>query len=74
MSVVTTEPGLQLYDRAKIDIDTLGLNGMKMGAYAGVALEPQIWPDAVHHEHFPSAVLYPHETYKQHTQYIFSKE
>ncbi|WP_420413823.1 aldose epimerase family protein [Roseibium sp.] len=67
----TTEPGLQIYDGARIDIDEPGLGGMKMGAHAGIALEPQIWPDAPHHPDFPSALLRPGETYRQHSQYIF---
>ncbi|GLQ17088.1 aldose epimerase family protein [Maritalea porphyrae] len=74
MKCLTTEPGLQVYDGAKIDIDEPGLVGAKMSAHSGVALEPQIWPDANHHEHFPSAMLQPDEQYEQHTQYIFSKD
>ncbi|MBO6757196.1 MAG: galactose mutarotase [Roseibium sp.] len=70
----STEPGLQVYDGAKINIDHPGLAGLKMGAHAGLALEPQIWPDAVHHAGFPSPVLRPGETYRQHTQYTFELE
>jgi aldose 1-epimerase len=51
-----------------------GLDGRRMGAHAGIALEPQVWPDAVHHSNFPQAVLHPGETYRQHTQYAFYKE
>lgn len=74
MSCLSTEPGLQVYDGAKIDIDHPGPDGRKMGAHAGIALEPQIWPDAVHHQGFPSPVLRPREIYRQHTQYIFELE
>lgn len=73
MDVVSTEPGLQVYDGAKIDIDLKGLMGKGMRAHAGIALEPQIWPDANHHPSFFQAVLNPGETYHQHTQYRFSK-
>ena len=73
MELWTTEPGLQVYDGAKIDIDLPGLHGRAMRAYAGIALEPQVWPDANHHDAFPQAVLCPGEIYQQHTQYIFSK-
>ncbi|MGR3714341.1 MAG: aldose epimerase family protein [Shimia sp.] len=69
----TTEPGLQVYDGANIDIDVGGLDGKLMGRFAGLAMEPQIWPDAHHHSHFPQAVLQPGETYNQHTQFVFSK-
>ncbi len=74
MECRTTEPGLQVYDGAKIDIPLPGLGGTPMGASAGLAIEPQIWPDANHHTRFPQAVLQPGETYDQHTQFVFSKE
>ena len=73
MELRTTEPGLQVYDGAKINVDLPGLAGRPMRANAGIALEPQVWPDAHHHEAFPQAVLRPGELYQQHTQYIFSK-
>lgn len=74
MELRTTEPGVQVYDGAKINIDLPGLTGQPMRAHAGIALEPQIWPDANHHDAFPQAVLRPGERYEQHTQYIFSKD
>lgn len=73
MELRTTEPGVQVYDGAKVDIDLPGLDGRPMAAHAGLAMEPQIWPDANHHPHFPQAVLRPGQTYRQHTQYIFSR-
>ena len=74
MECRTTEPGLQIYDGAKINIDLPGLDGWPMLAHAGLAMEPQIWPDANHNETFQQAVLRPGETYHQHTQFAFSKE
>ncbi len=74
MLLKSTEPGLQVYDGAKIDIDVPGLAGQPMRAHEGIALEPQIWPDANHHSGFPQAVLRPGIPYRQHTQYIFSKD
>ena len=73
MAVRSTEPGLQVYDGAKINIGPPGLQGREMRAHAGIALEPQIWPDANHHADFPQAVLNPGEAYRQHSQFIFSK-
>lgn len=74
MECRTTEPGLQVYDGAKINIDLPGLTGRSMNAHAGIALEPQVWPDAVHHDHFPQALLRPEDRYHQHTQFVFTKE
>jgi aldose 1-epimerase len=73
MACLTTEPGLQIYDGAHIDISTPGLHGQPMRPYAGLALEPQVWPDAHHHKNFPQAVLRPGESYHQHTQFVFSR-
>ncbi|MFT4650096.1 MAG: aldose 1-epimerase [Gammaproteobacteria bacterium] len=74
MEIRTTEAGLQVYDGARINPPVGGLDGREMAAYAGIALEPQVWPDAIHHRHFPQAMLHPEETYHQHTQYAFSRE
>ena len=73
MTVATTEPGLQVYDGAKIDTPVPGLDGRTYRSHAGVALEPQIWPDAPNHEDFPDCVLRPGETYRQTTSFRFSK-
>ncbi len=73
MEMRSTEAGLQVYDGFKMDVEPTGLGGRSYGKNSGVALEPQVWPDAINHEGFPSAVLRPGETYNQHTQFAFSK-
>jgi aldose 1-epimerase len=73
MTVATTEPGLQVYDGAKLNTQVPGLGGRTYRAHAGVALEAQVWPDAPNRDGFPSAVLRPGETYLQTTTYRFSK-
>ena len=73
MEMRSTEPGCQVYDGFKLDVGPDGLGGRRYGANAGVALEPQVWPDAVNHDTFPNAVLRPGERYDQHTQFVFSK-
>jgi aldose 1-epimerase len=73
MALATTEPGLQVYDGAKLNTPVPGLDGRTYRAHAGVALEPQVWPDAINSPGFPSAVLRPGETYRQTTTFRFSK-
>ncbi len=74
MEVWTTEPGLQFYSGQNVARKVSGLGGRDYGPFAGFAMEPQIWPDAPNHCHFPQAVLRPGETYRQTTEYRFSKK
>jgi galactose mutarotase-like enzyme len=52
LEVSTASPGLQVYTGEVL----------AGGPRSGVALEPQLFPDAPHHPDFPSAVLRPGET------------
>lgn len=66
LSVDTTEPGLQVYAGKFIDTrPDLGLTGTAYGRNAGVALEPQAWPNAPNAPEFPSILLNPGEMYHQ---------
>ncbi|MEO0636004.1 MAG: aldose epimerase family protein [Pseudomonadota bacterium] len=71
LEVWTDQPGIQVYCGHKIDCPVPGLDGTPLKPWAGIALEPQIWPDAVHHPHFPSAVLRPAETRVQRSEFRF---
>ena len=55
-----------------IDSDAPGLQ-VFTGKPIGIALEPQHWPDAPHHDAFPSILLRPGESYTQTTRYRFSR-
>jgi aldose 1-epimerase len=46
-----------------------GLGGRRYGAFAGLALETQGWPDAVNRSDFPSVILRPGETYLHRVRY-----
>jgi aldose 1-epimerase len=66
LRLFTTEPGLQVYDGKTVDTTpSKGHDGAPYGPFAGVALEPQRWPDAPNHRGYPSIVLRPGETYSQ---------
>lgn len=73
MDVLSTEPGVQAYDGSYIDTSEPGLEGRVMGPRAGFCLEPQVWPDAPNHPHFPQADLKPGDVYRQQTQYVFCR-
>jgi aldose 1-epimerase len=72
LTVETTEPGLQVYDGAMIAAGMPGLDGRPLAPHAGLALEPQLWPDAPNHPGFPPALLRPGEVYEQHTVLAFT--
>jgi aldose 1-epimerase len=71
MEVWTTEPGLQFYDGWMTDVPVAGLEGRPCGAYAGLCLEPQHFPDSPNQPHFPSTILRPGSAYRQITEYRF---
>ncbi len=73
LEVHSTEPCLQFYDGAKIDIPVRGTDGRRFVPCAGLCLEPQRIPDAVNHAAFPTPRLDPGETYRQVTEYHFSQ-
>lgn len=72
MTVLTTEPGLQVYSGQ--GLNAVGHNGMRYAAYSGVALETQHYPDSPNHPAFPSCVLRAGETYSSTTIYRFSAQ
>ena len=60
LTLSTTAPGLQAYDGAGLDSRPFpGHMGMPYGPRAGLALEPQHWPDAAGRADFPSILLRP---------------
>ena len=71
MEVITSEPGLQLYTGHKLGAPVDGLRGIVDGPYAGLCLEPQMWPNAPSHPDFPSILLRPGDTCHQISQFCF---
>ncbi|RBO52759.1 galactose mutarotase [Rhodovulum sp. BSW8] len=66
LEVTTTAPGLQVYDGGGLATAPVpGHEGRPYDAHAGIALEPQGWPDAPNRPDFPSVLLRPGETYRQ---------
>jgi len=68
--LATTAPGLQVYDGCALDTRPwVGHTGAAYSARAGLALEPQLWPDAPANPGFPSIVLHPGAAFRQLTRY-----
>ena len=64
----TTQPGLQLYTANYLDGDP-GKDGAMYGPRSAFCLETQGWPDAIHHNAFPSPILRAGEEYRHTTVY-----
>ena len=67
MKIETTEPGLQVYGGAQLPV----LLDANVGPNAGIALEPQGWPNAMNEINFPLVLLRPASMYRQITRYCF---
>ncbi len=72
MSFHSTEPGVQLYDAAKLDCPVPGLGGARYGAHAGLCLEPQAFPDSPNRRHFTDCVLRPGGEYRNASEFRFA--
>lgn len=72
MTVLTTEPGLQLYTGNALEASIVGKSGKLYGRHGGMCLETQHFPDTPHHPAFPATVLRPGETYRSTTKYRFT--
>lgn len=59
----TDRPGLQFYNAVTTNLPVPGLGGRRYGPYSGFCLEDQMYPDALHHPHFPSIVITPDAPY-----------
>lgn len=71
LEVYTNQPGVQVYTANKLTGAFAGHDGVVYRQSAGLALEPQDFPDAPHHPNFPSTVLRPGEVYRRFMRYRF---
>ncbi|MEX0311813.1 MAG: galactose mutarotase, partial [Tateyamaria sp.] len=69
LRIASTEPGLQAYSGAFLP----DLPAANIGPFAGIALEPQGWPDAVNHPEFPDVIVTPDHPYVQITTYTLHR-
>lgn len=67
----TSAPGMQFYTGNYVK-NLKGKGDFVYGEHAGLALETQGFPDAVHHPNFPSQIVGPGEVYRHKMVYTFS--
>jgi len=71
LEIHTTEPGLQCYSGQALG-GAVGKGGVTYGAFAGMALETQHFPDSPNQPSFPSTILRPGAGYTSKTVYRFT--
>lgn len=72
LTVLSTQPGVQVYTANWMEGCPEGKNGTTYHDYDGVAIECQHFPDSPNHPEYPSTTLLPGETYEQAIIYAFS--
>jgi aldose 1-epimerase len=71
LEILTTQPGLQFYTGNNLNGSVAGRGGAYRQS-AGLAFEPQGFPDAVNQPGFPSTILRPRDIYRQVIGYCFT--
>jgi aldose 1-epimerase len=72
LEIETDQPGVQVYTGNKLSGTFAGHGGVIYRQSAGLALEPQEFPDAPHRPNFPSTTLRPGDIYRRFIRYRFS--
>jgi len=72
LALHSDQPALQLYGGSHFDGTRTGTSGQPYPPCAGVALEPQNYPDAPNHPNFPSSVLRPGQEYTATARWLIS--
>ena len=71
MDIFTELPDLQVYTGQGLDV-LVGKDGASYGPFAGIALETQFAPDAIHHPNFAQPVFSPERPFQWRTVLRFS--
>lgn len=71
MRVESDQPGVQVYSGNYLDNSLTGKNGEVYQPFAGLCLETQTYPDAIHFPHFPSPLLPQGKIYQRKTRFSF---
>ncbi|WWC98252.1 hypothetical protein V866_005143 [Kwoniella sp. B9012] len=71
MEIWTDQPAIQFFDGKPLNLAQPGHDNMKINSRSGIALEPQVHPDAINQPNFPNTVLKPGAVYKHYTELRF---
>ena len=71
LEIFTDRPSVQVYNGYFMDGSDRGHGGVPYFANAGIAIEPQGFPDAPNRPEFPSIAIDPEHPYRQRTEYVF---
>ncbi len=74
MEVYTDLPGVQFYTANFVTPEQIGKGGCAYDKRTAFCLETQVYPDANHHENFPTSIVKAGEKYETTTIYRFSLE
>lgn len=75
LEIETDAPGLQVYAGAHLpEMKGILAGGDDLAPFAGLALEPQFWPNAPHHPDFAQITLHPAQTWRQTTRYRLTRQ
>ena len=72
MTILSTEPCVQLYTGVGLDGTLIGKGGRRYGRHAGFCLECHGYPNGMNEPQLGNIVLEPGVTYRQTTMYAFS--
>lgn len=72
LEIFSDLPSIQVYTGYLMDGTDVGRGGRAYFSGAGIAIEPQNFPDAVNRKDFPSILLHPGERYETEIRYCFS--
>ncbi|NDV01284.1 aldose epimerase family protein [Pseudoroseicyclus tamaricis] len=74
LDITSDMPGLQVYEGVLVDTAPhRGLTGEAYGPRAGLALEPQMYPDSPNQPAYPPVTLRPGETWRQRARFRVSR-
>lgn len=74
ITLLTTQPGVQLYTGNFLDGSITGRGGIVYNQYWGLCLETQHFPDSPNHPGFPGTILRPGEEYNHRAIFRFGTE